>query len=209
MTANIDSYSNLYPCSTVNGSAAHTWWRTQTWCCVTTVDESGDALCCNGPTVFEPDFGEGPLLLGAAFATIPNTSTLATSSPLFTTSPSSVVSSISLITSEPAPTTTTTPVEPASKPSQPSRNSVATGTGIGVSVGALLLCGLVLLFVRERRLRIRAQKMTNPVRAAQSTETNGVQSYGIPGQSLSQELEHMEHRPEILSQEVYEANVHF
>ena len=73
-------------------------------------------------------------------------------------------------------------------------------------MGALLLCGLVLLFVRERRLRIRAQKMIHPSRASQSVKTNGVQSYRIPGPSLPQELEHVEHRPEILSQEVYEAS---
>lgn len=62
------------------------------------------------------------------------------------------------------------------------------------------------MFVHERRLRIRAQKMTDPFRAAQGIETNGVQSYEIHGPSLPQELDHVEHRPEILSQEVYEAN---
>ena len=199
MTANIDNYGNLYACPTANGSAA------RKWCCGTASNWYGTGVgCCNGSTVFEPDFGAGPLLLALANATNPNPSTLATSSSLFTTLPSSVISSIALIASEPAPTPTKTPVEPSSNPSQPSRSGVALGTGIGVPVGALLLCGLVLLFVRERRLRIRAQKMTHAFRAAQSIETNGVQSHGISGPS--QELEHVERRPEILSQEVYEAN---
>ena len=217
MIANINSYSNLYACPTVNGSATHIW------CCGTAMDGYGsDVGCCNGPTVFELDFGQGPLLLGPATATNPNPSTLATSSPLFTTSPSlatssslfttspsSVITSTALIASDPTPIPTKIPIEPSSNTSQPWRSSVALGTGIGVPVGALLLCGLALLFVRERRLRIRAQKMTHPFRAAQSIETNGVQSYGISGPSLPQELEHMDHRPEILSQEVYEADGRF
>ena len=204
MTANIDNYGNLYPCSTANGSSA------RKWCCGTASNDHGTGVgCCSGSTVFEPDFGAGPLLLALENATNPNPSTPATSSSLFTTSPRSVTSSLSLVAPEPAPTPTKTQVEPSSNPSQPSRSGVALGTGIGVPVGALLLCGLVLLFVRERRLRIRAHKMTHALRAAQSIETTGVQSHGISGPSLPQELDHVEHRPEILSQEVYEANGRF
>ena len=234
MTADIDSFSNVYACPpTVNGHA------TRTWCCGTDGDEAGVG-CCNGSTVFEPDFGLGPLVVALANTTNPdpltvatssslfttsssfvissialtasepvtepNPSTLPPSSPHFTTSPSPVVSTTSLIASEPAPTPTKTLVGQSSNPPQPSRSTVALGTGIGVPVGALLFCGLVLLFVRERRLRIRAQKMIHPSRASQSIKTNGVQSYRTPGPSLPQELEHVEHRPEILSQEVYEAS---
>ncbi|KAM0804507.1 hypothetical protein BDR22DRAFT_885754 [Usnea florida] len=230
----IDSFCNVYACpSTVNGHA------TRTWCCGTDGDGAGVG-CCNGSTVFYPDFGSGPLVLALANTTNPNPSTLATSSsllttsssfvissialtasepvtepnpstlppssPHFTTSPSPVVSTTSLIASEPAPTPTKTPVEPSFNPSEPSRNSVTLGTGIGVPVGALLLSSLVFLFLRERRLRIRAQKMTDPFRAAQGIETTGGQSYEIQGPSLPQDLDHVEHRPEILSQEVYEAN---
>ena len=186
----------------VNGQA------TRTWCCGTASDGYGAGVgCCNGSTVFEPDFGTGPLLLALANTTNPNPSTLATSSPPFTTSPDSVVSSISLIASEPASTPTKTPVEPSSNPSQPSRNSVALGAGIGVSIGALLLFGLIFLFVRERRRRVHAQKMTDPAfRVTQGKETNGVRNYEMNGTSLPQELERVEDRPEILSHEVYEAN---
>ena len=219
--ANIHSYSNVYDCPPISGSA------TGTWCCGITENGYGASVgCCNGTTVFKPDFEksrEGALVIAYANATNPdpstlatssppfitssNPSTLATSSPHFTTSPSSVISSISLIASEPAPTPTKTRVEPSSNPSQPSRNSVALGTGIGVPVGALLLFGLVFLFLRERRRRVHAQKMTdNAFRAAQGEEINGVRSYEMNGTSLPQELEYVEHRPEILSQEVYEAN---
>ena len=205
MTANIDDYGNLYACPTANGSAA------RKWCCGTASNWYGtDVGCCNGSTVFEPDFGAGPLLLALANATNPNPSTLATSSSLFTTLPSSVISSIALIASEPAPTPTKTPAEPSSNPSQPSRNSVALGAGIGVSVSALLLFGLAFLFLRERRRRVHAQKMTDlALKTAQGKETNGVRNYEINGTSRPQELEHVENRPEILSQEVYEANGRF
>ena len=195
MIANIDSFSDLYPCPTINGTA------TITWCC-----EGASVGCCNGSTVWEPDLGEGPLVIALANATNSNPSTLPPSSPQFATSPSPVASSISLIASEPAPTPTNTPAEPSSNPPQPSRRNVALGTGLGVSVGASLFIGLVILFVRERRLRICAQKMTDPFRAAQGLETDDVQSYEMHGPSFVQELDHVEHRPEILSQEVYEAN---
>ena len=129
---------------------------------------------------------------------------------LFTTSPSSVVSTTPLIASEPASAPTKTPVEPSSDPSQSSQNEIGLPIGFGVSVGALLLLGLVYLFLRERRRRAHAQKMTDRAsRAEQGKGINGVQSYEMNGTSLPQELEHVEHRLEILSQEVYEANGRF
>ena len=76
-----------------------------------------------------------------------------------------------------------------------------------MSVGALLLFGLVFLFLRERRLRVHAQKMADGAfRATQGKEINGIQSYEMNRTTRPQELEHVEHRPEILSQEVYEVN---
>ena len=202
MIANIGDFSNLYACPTIIGSASHFW------CCGTPSNGYGASVgCCNGSTVFEPDFGGGPLVVALANAANPNPSTLTTSSSLFTTSPSSIISSIALIASEPAPTPTKIPVESSSNPSQPSRNSVALGTGIGVSVGALLLFGLVFLFLRERRRRVHTQKMADHgFKATQGKAINGIRSYEMNRISIPQELEHVEHRPEILSQEVYEAN---
>ena len=68
-----------------------------------------------------------------------------------------------------------------------------------MSVGALLLFGLVFLFLR--------QKMADDAfRVTQGKEIKGIQSYEMNRTTIPQELEHVEHRPEILSQEVYEAN---
>ncbi|CAD6569713.1 MAG: hypothetical protein ASARMPRED_003115 [Alectoria sarmentosa] len=91
-------------------------------------------------------------------------------------------------------------VEQSSKPAPASKSSAAIGTGIGVPVGVLLLSGLVLLFLRERRRRVHAQKMANSAyRVARARETNGVRNHELYAPSLPQELEHVQKRPEELS----------
>ena len=78
-------------------------------------------------------------------------------------------------------------------------------------MAVLLVCGLLFLFLRERRLRILAEKLkTDAYTAAQKKENNRgsttARDYGMPNH-LPQELESVPQRPkEIDSQEVYEVN---
>lgn len=95
-------------------------------------------------------------------------------------------------------------------------------------MGALLLFGLVYLFLRERRRRVHAQKMTDDAyTTAEGTERvrdremdrerdreryrergsrdTTASDYEMPGYPLPQELEYVGHGPEeICSQEVHE-----
>ena len=89
---------------------------------------------------------------------------------------------------------------------------MAVGAGVGVPVGALSLFGLAFLFLRERRRRVHAQKMTNDAyTAAHERErergNTTARDYVLRNHTLPQELESRQRGPnEIDSQEVHEAN---
>lgn len=247
LKAATDSFSNLYPCPVINGS------HSNNWCCgAREGSEEQKAGCCNG-ALFASDLGTFAKAEAEANNTDSEASTLAASSSHTATFLSSVantdseastlaasssshiatfLSSVATPTStshsEPAVTPKPTPIEPSSGPAQLSRKSVAVGTGVGVSVGALLLFGLVYLFLRERRRRVHAQKMTDDAyTTAEGTERGRdremdrerdreryrergsrdttASDYEMPGYPLPQELEYVEHGPEeICSQEVHE-----
>lgn len=211
MTAAVNSFSNLYACPPNNGS------RSKHWCCG--ASEVGpnvvEAGCCD-TTLFAPDFGVFANAETVVNTTDPNPSTLATPSSHTVTSPSSVASPMSPSLPEPAVTTTLTstptptPVEPSSGPAQPSQKSVAVGTGVGVPVGVLSLCGLVILFLRERRRRIHAQKTRDDAYTTaeeRERKSKTTKPYELHNYASAQELENEHHGPqEISSREVYEAN---
>ena len=92
---------------------------------------------------------------------------------------------------------------------------MAIGTGIGVPVAMLLLFGLVLLFMRERKQRIHAQKMADDANTA--AKMKEAERRSTPARDctlcqyhLAQELDGVPHGPkEIDSQAVYEVNGYF
>lgn len=185
-----------------------------------------EAGCCEG-LLIEPDFGNFEARPQTETLTAEcNTTETSSSSTLTNPSSSSLVaSSTSGVTqstaakapfptaaepsSNPAPlskngaasqTGIGVAVEQSSEPAPASKSSAAIGTGIGVPVGVLLLSGLVLLFLRERRRRVHAQKMANSAyRVARARETNGVRNHELYAHSMPQELEHVQKRPEELS----------
>ena len=90
-------------------------------------------------------------------------------------------------------------LQPSSKPAAPTEKGVAIGAGVAVPMGVLLLSGLVLLFLRERRHRVAAQKMANDAhRIAKERGTNGVRGHELYGYPLPQELDHAQKGPEEL-----------
>ncbi len=77
-------------------------------------------------------------------------------------------------------------------------------------MGVLSLFSLVLLFLRERRRRIHAQKMTDDAHATaeeRERQSKTIKPYELHDYASPQELENVHHGPqEISSREVYEAN---
>lgn len=231
MTAAMHSFSNLYPCPLVNGS------YTRHWCCGEKEGTAEAAAgCCYGQ-LFTIEFGH-------VITRDLNPSTLASSSPYIGSSPSSGVvesadakrstpsslsshiatypSSVASPTlpslSESAVTVTTISAGLSSGPSQPSRKHVALETGIGVPVAALLLLGLFLLFLRERRRRLHAQRIADDAYAAaearereremkRAKAVTTARDYELCNDWLPQELEYVPHSPkEIDSRDVHEMN---
>lgn len=180
--------------------------------------------CCNGP-LFTPEFGFAIAEIGVLQTECNTTNT--SSSSAFTASSSSnsaaparslatqsTTSNVALASTADPSSHSASPskenaaigtgvgvaLEPSSKPVAPSEKGVAIGAGVGVPVGVLLLSGLVLLFLRERRHRVQAQKMAKEAhRIVEERVTNGVRGYELYGHSLPQELEHGQMGPEELS----------
>ena len=234
MTAAVHSFSNLYPCPLVNGS------YTKYWCCGEK-EGSAEAVggCCNGQ-LFEIQFGHVilrdlcPSTLassssytasspssGAVRTADGNPSTPSSSSSYIVTYSSSVASPTLPRLSEPAVTATIIPTGLSSGPAQPPQKNIALGTGIGVPVAALLLLGMVLLFLRERGRRLHAQKIANDAcSAAEARErerkkeremdrAKGIttRDYELRDRWVPQELEYVPHAPkEIDSRDIHEMN---
>lgn len=78
----------------------------------------------------------------------------------------------------------------SSKPASSSNRSAAIGAGVGVPLGVLLLSCLALLLYRERKQRLRAQKVTDDIYAAMKVrEAKGIyQGYEMSIQAGRQEL---------------------
>lgn len=214
-----NSFSNVYSCPVKNGSFA------LSWCCgATEGSQQARDGCCNGP-LFTPDFGFAIAEIGVLETECNTTDTSSSSELTASSSSNSAAPSRSLATQwtssnvalastadrspNPTPSSKETAaiatgvglaVEPSSKPVAPSEKGVAIGAGVGVPVGLLLLSGLVLLFLRERRQRVQAQKVANDAHTiAAERGTTGVQGYELYGQSLPQELPHAQVGPEELS----------
>lgn len=219
LTAATNSFSNVYSCPVKNGSFA------LSWCCgATEGSQQARDGCCNGP-LFTPDFGFAIAEIGVLETECNTTDTSSSSELTASSSSNSAAPSRSLATQwtssnvalastadrspNPTPSSKETAaiatgvglaVEPSSKPVAPSEKGVAIGAGVGVPVGVLLLSGLVLLFLRERRQRVQAQKVANDAHTiAAERGTTGVQGYELYGQSLPQELPHAQVGPEELS----------
>ena len=213
-----DSFSNLYPCPLTNGSFS------TYWCC----GRAGGQACCDGP-LFEISVGRvittcqdsstpassssqsspSPSF-GSTKAADSNSSTLASSSSHFAKSPSSSASAILSSASRSTVTIPSAPVELPSDVVQHSHQSPAIEIGVAVPVAVLLLCGLVFMFLRERRLRILAEKLKNDAYSAvekKETDSGSTTARNCGFCNHPQELEYVPHGPEeIDSQEVHEAN---
>lgn len=229
--AAIHSFSNLYPCPLNNGSFA------VNWCCGAQEGSvQGKAGCCHGPLV-PYDFGfviainPNPSTLAASSSQItsspnsgavggagPNPSALASTSSFIATIPSAITSPTSLNPSESAVRPTPTSVGLSSDSAPTSRKGLAVEAGVGVPVAVLLLFGLILLFLRERRRRIHAQKTTNGACTAaeeregesqrdEDRESSTARTYESQDHRLPQELEYLPQGPgEIDSRDVHEAS---
>ena len=174
--------------------------------------QQAQAGCCKGPLIM-PEFGGYAVPEQAMLGTASNSKNTSSSSILTASSSSSFLASSTILATQSTVSNATraTAAEPSSNLAPSSKNSAATETGvgmgveqtskpaqppdkgipigIGVGVGAPLLSGLVLLFLRERNRRIRAQKMADDAyRAAQEREKTGVRGYELYGHSLPQEL---------------------
>ena len=227
----MNSFSNLYPCPWNNGS------YTINWCCGARESaEEGEPGCCDDPL-----FTQGAGVIGRVIVTLAsssssapssspasltprseagktadrNTSTLKFSASHLATSSSSVPFSTSPTLSESTISPTPTPLKSSSHPAQPFHKGLAIGTGIGVPVAVLLLFGQSFLLLRERRQRIRAQKIADHAETAAKMKeaerrSTPATDCALCHHHLPQEIDGVPHGPkEIDSQAVYEANGSF
>ena len=208
VAAAIDSFSNIMPCPTNNGS------YTQIFCCSETAgSQAAAAGCCDtNPTAIQisswlsrPGEAKAPSESSQSrSANFSSTKPPSTSSKL-PSIPSGVTASTSLIN------TLSVVATPLPQHSPPQKKDVDIGIAIGVPLGVLLISGLTGLLVHERRLRMKAQKAVNDTLAAchQSrgarTPTGG---YMLQDPVRPQEMECTKLQPaELYDGEVHEADV--
>lgn len=205
------SFSVVYHCPYVNGSA------TGLWCCgAQEGSPEANAGCCN-TTLFDPmDSGgfQHFFVPEAEEASTTSTSTVVATLSLSTTLTSATASgstTSSLSASSGTPTNLSNAQSAAKKTSSTSNHDGAIGAGIGVPLGVLLLASLGALFLRERRRRLRAEEPTKKDRSASLQREGEKRDYGFGANELSdqgarQEMGNAPRWPaELNSRQVHEA----
>ena len=210
VAAAIDAFSNIIPCSIINGS------YTQIFCCSEIAgSQAAAAGCCDttafnlnkipiSPWLSRPGEAKAPSKISQSrSANVSSTRTPSTSTKL-----SSTLSGVRASTSLVATLSTVATHFPQYSPLP---KKVDIGIAIGVPLGVLLISGLIGLLVHERRLRMKAQKAVNDTLAAYYQSRGAENPTGgcmLQDPVRPQEMECIELQPaELYDGEVHEADV--